>query len=300
MTANTGEKGMRAYEMDRYLRDRGLVFEREGGKHRIYRYGQRTVSIPRGKSFKHGTIAIVEKFLRQIGASQSTAATEAVSLSPEIEDLTVPDSVCEPAVVDENTTSLPPGLYEVFKDFIHFCEINSDKAGEYEIRDILMHNGHQLPDWNSLLHMAQRNEDISVIFDLQDALELMKIKSIQLQTIFNELDRKTAPTSPEPSRGEKQGDTQAARFVIRTPERGYQPSVERPKPVSTIPPASTAVAEMPRLGTTYQLQPQETRQARSLSPRQEAYLEIIQILGRLDASDGRAVLQHANGFLEMG
>jgi predicted RNA binding protein YcfA (HicA-like mRNA interferase family) len=285
--------------MDRYLRDRGFTFEREGGKHRIYRYGNRTVSIPRGKSFKHGTVAIVERFLKQIGSSQSGSASEAISLPAVGDDLMVPESACEPAVVDENTTTLPPGLYEVFKDFVHFCEINSDKAGEYEIRDILMHNGHQLPDWNSLLHMAQRNEDVSVIFDLQDALELMKIKSIQLQTIYNELDRKTAPANPEPSRGEKPGDTQAARFVIRTPERSHQPNAERPKPVSTVPPAA-ALADVSRPGATYQLQSQEIRYARSLSPKQQAYLEIIQILGRLDADDGRAILQHANGFLEMG
>lgn len=286
---------MRAYEMHRYLRDSGLKFEREGGRHRIYSLGKNKVALPRGKNFRTSTKIIIDKFLKEHGVNGGSS-------DPKEDELIVPETACLNHDFEDNTTSLPPGLYEVYKDFVQFCGSNSDKAGQYEIRDIMLQNGYQLPDWNSLLYTAKQNEDVTVLFDLSDCLELMDIKSQQLQGMLDEMEQRTAPQERKMQDQDQTDDFSAAKVVAHGEH--YQPGFQRSRPTPIIAPVQrSAQSEPPQHHpqTYHHEVPQApSYSANGYSPRQAAYLEILPILGRLGPADAKLVLQQLNGFVELG
>lgn len=285
---------MQAFEMHRYLKECGLVFEREGGRHRIYRLGKNKLAVPRGKNFRNTTKVIIDRFLKEHGAAAGPASKGVVQPTGE-EELIVPDTACLNRNFEENTTRLPPGLYEVFKDFVAFCEANSSKAGDYEIRDIMLQIGCQLPDWNSLLYEAKRSEDASVLFDLNDCLELMNLKSIQLQQMLAELEEKTAPRPEETSVQEQSEDFEAAKVVAHGERYPYQPHVPRSRQGAVIAPV-----QKPQQMEFSQPWTPPPQPANGYSPRQAAYLEVLPILGRLAPEDAKLVLQQLTGFIDLG
>lgn len=285
---------MRPFEVHKYLEANGFHFHREGSKHRIYRFGEKQITVPRHRTIRFSTTRIIEKFVREAQAHAQAQIRGKVDASVrqavEENELVVPDSACEDVAGEDNQTTLPPGLYEVYKDFIHFCEENSDKAGDYNIRDILIQNGHQLPDWNSLVSAARANQDVAVLFDLQDAIESMKITSVQLKSAIAEIEQQTAPVPKEiEMQEESQEDFQAAKVVASGERTYYQ---QRPRTGAVIAPVAR------QEGVLHQ-SPHAPAGA-SFSPRQLAYMEILQILGRLQQPDARLVAQQVVGFVEMG
>jgi predicted RNA binding protein YcfA (HicA-like mRNA interferase family) len=284
---------MRPFEVHKYLEANGFHFHREGSKHKIYRCGQKQITVPRHRTIRFSTTRIIEKFVREAQAESQGVirgrVDSSVKQAVEENELIVPDSACEDVAGEENCTTLPPGLYEVYRDFIHFCEENSHKAGDLNIRDILIQNGHQLPDWNTLVSAARANQDVAVLFDLQDAIDSMKITSFQLKTAIAEIEQQTAPEKKEIQvQDEPQEDFQAAKIVAQN-DRPFFHSQQpvRPRTGAVIAPAASRTEPSPA-------------PASSFSPRQLAYMDILQILGRLQQSDARLVAQQVVGFVEMG
>jgi predicted RNA binding protein YcfA (HicA-like mRNA interferase family) len=284
---------MRPFEVHKYLEANGFHFHREGSKHKIYRCGQKQITVPRHRTIRFSTTRIIEKFVREAQAEMQSVVRgrvdSAVRQAVEDNELVVPDSACEDVAGEENCTTLPPGLYEVYRDFIHFCEENSHKAGDLNIRDILIQNGHQLPDWNTLVSAARANQDVAVLFDLQDAIDSMKITSFQLKTAIAEIEQQTAPEKKEFKVQEKpQEDFQAAKIVAQNDQLFSQNQpFARPRTGAVIAPA-------PRV------EQSASPAASTFSPRQLAFVEVLQILGRLQPADARLVAQQAVSFVEMG
>lgn len=284
---------MKPFELHRFLESNGFAFHREGAKHKIYRNAQnKQITVPRHRTFRGSTVRIIEKYVREAQGIQRPSDIAAV-----VEDsLDVPESACEDVAGDENTTRLPPSLYEVYKDFVHFCEENSHRPGEFNIRDILIQNGHQLPDWNSLVNTAKEHQDISVLFDLQDALDSMKIMSHGLSSAIAEIEKQTAPVAKETRmHDEPQEDFQAAKIVAHGERYPYTPHTPKPRTAPVIAPVQRKE---------YSMEPQPAAQppapATNLSPRQQAYLDIVNIVSRLEKPDAKLVLQLVEGFVEMG
>jgi predicted RNA binding protein YcfA (HicA-like mRNA interferase family) len=273
---------MRPFEVHKYLEQNGFQFHREGSKHRIYRNGKKQITVPRHRTIRNSTTRIIEKFVREAVAAEKGLTDVS---APQENELEIPEAACDDFAGELNNTSLPPSLYEVFRDFVHFCEENCDKAGEYNIRDILIQNGHQLPDWNALINLAKANQDVDVLFDLKDAADSMKITSLGLKTALEEIEAKTAPQEKEEKVEE---DFRPARIVANSGETHAQ----RPKAI--IPPLQTPVPRQSFMGYS------SPTDASAYSQRQRVYLEVIQILGCLPPSDAQLVLKQAQGFVEMG
>jgi predicted RNA binding protein YcfA (HicA-like mRNA interferase family) len=305
---------MRPFEVHKMLERNGFTFHREGGKHAIYKYGDRKITIPRGRTIKYTTSRIIEKFVRETVAMNKGNLAVVGKNEFTDNDLDIPISACDELAGEANYTSLPPSHYQVFRDFLLVCEEKSDQAGELNIRDILIQNGYQLADWNSLVATARENQDISVLFDLQDAVDAMKIPSHSLKIAIAEIEKNTAPVEREvPSmKQDPQEDYQAAR-VISQGDRLIRPLAEPLPPRPRMPPIPPVqrdggensydrnyeqVYEQP-VPTPAPVPPPPPSQ---FSPKQQLHMDMIAVIGksRLTIAEAREVADKVLAFLDMG